>query len=55
MRGVSRAAACTVHEEFNRSLKSLNQNNKHVCLYFLFIYIFIFCRGGWGGGELGGN
>lgn len=31
---VTQAAAYTVYEEFNRCLESLNQNNKHVCLYF---------------------
>lgn len=52
MSSISQTAARAVQEEFNRSLKILKQNNKHVCLYF---YLFIYFAGEGGGGKLGGD
>lgn len=53
MRDVGQAAACTPREEFNRCLKSLNQNNNHVCLDFKNLFICLYSAregGGWGFG-----
>lgn len=49
MSSISQTAACAVQEEFNRSLKILKQNNKHVCLYF---YLFIYFAGEVGSWEV---